>query len=495
MIRRGRAEGWLKLPISAFRPWAEWNGVSFNGIQIGPMPGFEQRGSTIIAERDLADGNEGPLMIVPRDLILSLESVQTFAKADQQLKEVLNSLDDFGRTARGAILVFLLMQVTISCPDISESTGVTNPLTEYIKFLPDELLPTLWTEEEQDLLVGTTLKPAVRAKLNSLLREYERFRIATKHIDWCKKHWWHGGENNDEDNEDDDLDANDRALEQGRLAFEDWMYVDAMYRSRALEFPGIGDCMVPCVDMANHSSGEATAALYETDRDGNGVLLLREGKLIKAKGEITITYGDEKGACEMIFSYGFIEDSMKSAKVIFLDLDIPHDDPLRAAKIAVTTAAPGFRIFDKGDCTGWESDFVWLVCVNEEDGLSFKLAQTIDGETELKSFWMDGDLEDTSKLRDLLQTHALWDVYQLRAVSLLQNRIEAQLQALNETDHGERNATIREIPWMLADRLRNLEMELLERAYSDLEDQKLVLLQSESVRRYLGIAGEEEDFT
>lgn len=62
-----------------------------------------------------------------------------------------------------------------------------------------------------------------------------------------------------------------------------------MYRSRALEFPGVGDCMVPCVDMANHASGDITAALYESDEVGNGLLFLRHGKNITKDGEITIT--------------------------------------------------------------------------------------------------------------------------------------------------------------------------------------------------------------
>ncbi|KAH8626373.1 hypothetical protein IG631_18391 [Alternaria alternata] len=73
------------------------------------------------------------------------------------------------------------------------------------------------------------------------------------------------------------------------LDFDDWMRVDAMYRSRALEFPGTGDSMVPCVDMANHASGDATAALYETDGNGNGLLLLREGKHVEPGEEVTIT--------------------------------------------------------------------------------------------------------------------------------------------------------------------------------------------------------------
>ena len=62
-----------------------------------------------------------------------------------------------------------------------------------------------------------------------------------------------------------------------------------MYRSRALEFPGVGDAMVPCIDMANHASGNATAALYETDDDGNALLELRQDKEIPPGGEITIT--------------------------------------------------------------------------------------------------------------------------------------------------------------------------------------------------------------
>lgn len=62
-----------------------------------------------------------------------------------------------------------------------------------------------------------------------------------------------------------------------------------MYRSRVLEFPGIGDAMVPCIDMANHASGVDTGALYETDGQGNAILLLRDGKCIKKGEEITIT--------------------------------------------------------------------------------------------------------------------------------------------------------------------------------------------------------------
>ncbi|KAF2748889.1 SET domain-containing protein [Sporormia fimetaria CBS 119925] len=474
MIGLGRVDGWLKRPVEELSAWAAFHGVTFNGVKFGPLPGFEERGSAVVATRDLTANREEPLILVPRELILSRQNIEVFAKADKHLREVLDAVGDFGRTTRGAVLIFLLMQATISCPDIQE-IGVLNPLTEYVKFLPDELLPTFWTEEELEFLTGTTLRPAVRAKFNSLLREFETVRSATENIGWCQRYWW-----------DDDT---------GLLSFADWMRADAMYRSRALEFPGLGDCMMPCIDFANHASGDATRAYYETDGDGNGMLLLR--KDIPAGGEVTITYGDEKGACESIFSYGFIEDGLDSARAMFLDLQIPDDDPLRPAKLAVNTAAPGFRLSDKQGKIEWDTDYVWLVVVNEEDGLDFKLKQTIDGGREVQSLWKEHELTETGKLRQYLEQEALWDVYRLRAVVLMQNRVDAQLETLHAFGNPPRSRSVREGPWRLAERLRSLELAMLERAKTEFEEQKLALLDSESVRSYLRLADEQEqeDFT
>jgi hypothetical protein len=139
----------------------------------------------------------------------------------------------------------------------------------YIKFLPQEELPTFWNDDERELLAGTTLKPAVDAKLKSLQKEYDRLRSLTEKVPWCAKIWW------DEDS--------------GLLTFDDFAQVDAMYRSRALEYPGIGEAMVPCLDMANHTAGQATAAVYETDNRGDAILLLRDGKVLDAGSEVTIT--------------------------------------------------------------------------------------------------------------------------------------------------------------------------------------------------------------
>lgn len=96
MIRRGRTEGWLREPIQGLPTWASFHGVKFNGIKIGPLPGFEDRGSTVIADRELDGGKEDPLMKVPKELIISRQNIELVAKSDQHLREVLHALGDFG---------------------------------------------------------------------------------------------------------------------------------------------------------------------------------------------------------------------------------------------------------------------------------------------------------------------------------------------------------------------------------------------------------------
>jgi hypothetical protein len=195
----------------------------------------------------------------------------------------------------------------------------------------------------------------------------------------------------------------------------------------------------------------------------------------------------------MIFSYGFLEDAMVSGNELFLDLHPSEDDPLGMAKTRVSNAAPGVKFSEKGAHSDqlhgveWYSDFIWLVCVNEEDGLEFRVLQTNDGGRELKTYWKEKELQDTSKLKEILQEDPLWEVFQLRAVVLIQRRIEEQLQVLYETSNDDRfelghNEQIRKGPRDLALRLRALESKLLEKAYSGLDDEVCHWLASEILR-------------
>lgn len=215
----------------------------------------------------------------------------------------------------------------------------------------------------------------------------------------------------------------------------------------------------------------------------------------------------------MIFSYGFIEDSVTNARDILLELDIPDSDPLKRAKKAASTSAPGVRLIDSNkDGLHWKSDFIWLICVNEEDGLEFDVAQTVDGGRELVVAFQGKPLEDTSLLEEMLETSPIWEVYQLRAVSILQDRVGAQLSTLMESEsvtEGEEGITF---ATKLVLRLRTLETDMLERFYDFFEHevsqagqtspqssnrtQKLRLFETKVVQDYLTKVNEEvEDFS
>ncbi|KAB8338916.1 hypothetical protein FH972_021856 [Carpinus fangiana] len=432
MIRRGKSDGWLKLPHDAINSWSAMQGAELSGLRVSSdAEGEKQKGASLRVTKDGLTLADNPLIQVPRELVLSRETVEGYARSgDGSLRDVLEAAGDFAQTSRGAVLIFLLIQATHSCPDLPHSV-----------------------DDERTLLAGTSLQPALHAKVRSLYREFDELKSATSKIGWCQQTWW------------DEID--------GVLTFDDWLQLDAMYRSRALEFPNIGDAMVPLVDMANHASGNDTGALYECSQDGAALLLLREGRQLRSGEEVTITYGDEKGACEMLFSYGFIENGLDDARDIFLELRIPDDDPLKRPKEHVSAAAPGVRIYSRPQGVHWVSDYVWIICVNEEDGLQFKVAQTTDGGRELQVFWKERQLETLSELEEILRDEQQWDLFQLRAIATIQPRVIEQLDNLLETEPGLENqhVNVREGPAALARELRRLEIALLRRATQHFENE------------------------
>jgi hypothetical protein len=172
MIRDGKTEGWLSLPSEAVLPWAQLNGVDFTRT----IPGTAvAKGGALLAKEDITATQEGQplktLLTVPRDLILGVDRVREHANVDQDFREVLDSIGDFAqvgifhlvslcscvdcssttsmvakygnfilrisavadrffKTPRGAILTFLLVQASVSCPHLEERVGVHSPFTE-----------------------------------------------------------------------------------------------------------------------------------------------------------------------------------------------------------------------------------------------------------------------------------------------------------------------------------------------------------------------------
>ena len=177
----------------------------------------------------------------------------------------------------------------------------------------------------------------------------------------------------------------------------------------------------------------------------------------------------------MLFSYGFIEPDVHEASALSLDLDIPSDDPLKKAKEAVMTVAAAVRILVRDGSVTWESSAVWLSCVNEEDGLRFQLLQTIAGDRELRAFWKEHDItEDSGVLATCLEADPLWPMFQLRALTIVRERVEVQLDRLRTSQNSLRHSSCGEVRshvLELSSRLCELESRLLERAYREFETQ------------------------
>lgn len=363
--------------------------------------------------------------------------------------------------------MFLLYQLTLASSSYdAQIRGVWNAYTDYMKFLPKEIpLPTFYTDAERDLLVGTSLHDALSQKVRGMEREFEMLRDSTVKLDWARGAWW--GLSTEPDNDENDH------LVLGPLRFEDWKLVDAMYRSRVFELPGDKEVvMVPILDMANHAPDNQYNARFEIDQNRNVMLVVRDGKVIQAGQEISIIYGCG-GACEMLFSYGFLDSSARRAREIFLELNIPSNDPLRLAKSRIANTAPGVRLYeDQAGSTMWESDFVWWACVNEEDGLDFEILQSNDGQKELRVVWKGSEFA-AHDLGRLLQQDELRDVFVLRSLVLIQQRVEEQGSKISESEatfDAAKHATgVRQDVWQLIRRLRDLELELLTAIYQKLE--------------------------
>lgn len=80
-----------RLPSSAISLWAQMNGIKLEGVAIEHREdGPSGKGYTVVAKRDITY-TKTPLMIVPKDLVLSVEAVHDEAKYDKDLRELLEA--------------------------------------------------------------------------------------------------------------------------------------------------------------------------------------------------------------------------------------------------------------------------------------------------------------------------------------------------------------------------------------------------------------------
>ena len=232
--------------------------------------------------------------------------------------------------------------------------------------------------------------------------------------------------------------------------------------------------MVPCVDMVNHSS--QANSYYDENAKQEATLLLRPGHQISTGDEITISYGESKTAAEMLFSYGFI-DPQSTAEGLTLPLDPMDDDPLAQAKLHIFGEQPTVKLRGTDERMQWESPFAYLMCVNEEDGLEFRVLQGTDGSRQLKVFWQEEDVTDSAKaFETLIEKHPHCAIFKLRVATVLAERLADQLEQLCSSqalDSSSSAAIVAPRPSCLESALllREIETTILENALKALDQQ------------------------
>ncbi|KEY73720.1 hypothetical protein S7711_06296 [Stachybotrys chartarum IBT 7711] len=434
-----------QLPLETFPAWTVLHDVNFTKVSLCEM---ENKGFGLVTSGESLEGDV--LLEIPGELVLSAEAVDDYAKVDHHFKQLLEACGSQSR--RRKILLYLLNHLVLSTRSATSSQrGASTPWTEYIKYLPRPIpVPTMWSDEEQDLLRGSSLESALRAKLAVLGSEFEEIRETSSEIPYWNALLW----------------------EKDTARLQDWILIDAWYRSRCLELPRAGDSMVPALDMANHA--HKPTAFYEEDYDGVVRLRVKPGHSLAMGEEVTISYGEAKPAAEMLFSYGFV-DADSSKYEMTLQLDPLPDDPLGKAKTHIFGKPRTLKLFKTERGFEWDCAFGILACLNEEDGLDFRVLQDNQGDRQLKLFWQDEDVTERAEdFGSLIQNHPLCAVFTLRVVSVLKEKVASQLESLQSAANAidARSSGDREAYCVRsAQLLREIETAVLEGSQNALEKQ------------------------
>ncbi|KAG5935633.1 hypothetical protein E4U59_005510 [Claviceps monticola] len=320
-------------------------------------------------------------------------------------------------------------------------------------------------------------KASLKAKLATLQTEFELLHDLSEDLPFWNTLFW----------------------AQETILLEDWLLVDAWYRSRCLELPTSGTAMVPALDMVNHS-GQPSALYEEEEGTEDAVLLIRPETSVSEGKEITISYGEAKSASEMLFNYGFVDPS-SSVSTMTLHLHPLPDDPLAGAKVHIFNDAKVVKLsLEAGNeeqdrrCR-WDSPFIYLICLNEEDGLSFQLLQDTEGNRSLRLFWQEEDVtQRADDFENLIKGHELCQVFRLRAVTIILQTVEEQLAGIRsgscdaEPEASQADGTLSSDCIAATQLLKDVEEKLLIKAVESLSHERDALLADDHVVAYLGLA-------
>jgi protein-histidine N-methyltransferase len=86
------------------------------------------------------------------------------------------------------------------------------------------------------------------------------------------------------------------------------------------------ECMVPLADMINHREPDHTVWYFDQKKQG---FILKAVKPIQGGDEITSSYCTTYNTHEILFGYGFIDESNPQKKdIVCVEVDIDMDDLL-----------------------------------------------------------------------------------------------------------------------------------------------------------------------
>ena len=217
-------------PGAALLAWAVREGATISGCRVGVSP---CGGRGVFASRTLQSGEE--VFRCPTKLLLRAADALAEPTIGAALREVRGSVDCGHLLDDRALMLLLLVR--------SRALGEASPWAAYLACLPPpaELaasLPLSWTADELAALEGTALLHQAREQRRALERLYEAVVVRVLQPRWPS------------------------AFPAATFDWDALVWAHAAFWSRAigLELPGgREECLVPLLDMCNHTPGARAA--------------------------------------------------------------------------------------------------------------------------------------------------------------------------------------------------------------------------------------------
>ncbi|RPA84577.1 SET domain-containing protein [Ascobolus immersus RN42] len=431
------------------------------------------------------------LLHLPATLVLSHQNLHEASKSNARLHKILEVLEDaeFFTNERRILIIALALAYRGLPVDVG---GIWK---DYVRYLPEHVdLPTTWKEEEREWLEGTGLEVPLSAKLVTLGRECADAVSATVNAGL-------------------DIFYPEADSASKELTLDEYVHLDSLVRSRSLEIPGSGTCMVPIIDLANHGGDSANAVFWVDEHTGAVELRIKDSvdlSALTSTSEILLNYGPTKPPSEFLFSYGFLPTSVPSAPTnITLPIPMPPNDPYLRAKVQFLGKPPlaTLTYTPSTNSVTWNCPELYLLALiappESEDPLEFSYVQITDGSVTIEARFDGTVFEDVEDLVKLMTQHENSPIWKLRATVMILNEVEDRLEGLEKVEmrrwgieEGGGSEAEKEVVkrdrCQMALKLGKLEEGVLKKAKESLEGEKEKLCEEGVVKRFLGLERTEE---